>query len=88
MIFTVYSKPACTFCEQAKSLIQSKGYQYKVINLDVGQPKVDGETYITRDELLARFPHAKTMPQVCVETATSASHLGGYTELKEYLSMR
>lgn len=88
MKFTVYSKPACTFCEQAKALIKSKGYELNVINLDVGQPKLEGETYISRDELLTRFPAAKTMPQVCVETAHSASHLGGYTELKEYLSMR
>lgn len=82
MHYTVYSKPACPFCDQAKALLASKGLQYDVVNLDVGQPKEEGARYISREELLAKIPTARTMPQIIMESETSALHIGGFTELK------
>lgn len=83
--YTVYSKPNCGFCDQAKNLLSSQGLQYDVINLDVGQPKEDGAKYITRDDLLSKVPSARTMPQIFMEDGNSAIHIGGFTELKRSL---
>lgn len=81
MTLTVYSKPACPQCEQAKSFIKQKGMQYLEVILDVGQPKTNGVQYITRDALLQKFPTAKMMPQI--EGPSGA--IGGFSELKEFL---
>lgn len=83
--FTVYSKPNCASCEQAKSLLSTNGLQYDVVNLDVGQPKEDGVKYISRDELLSKIPSARTMPQIIKEDSNSSIHIGGYIELKKHL---
>ena len=40
-MYTVYSKPNCTFCDQAKSLLKAKGLEFREIHFDVGQPKVE-----------------------------------------------
>ncbi len=80
-MFTVYSKPACTFCDQSKALLEAKGMEFKVVNLDVGQPKVEGAEYISRDELLAKIPTARTMPQIMQDDVL----VGGFTELKKLL---
>lgn len=34
MILTVYTKSACPFCDQAKSLLQNKGVKYVAINIE------------------------------------------------------
>lgn len=80
-MFTVYSKPACTYCEQAKALLEAKGLPYEVVNLDVGQAKVEGQNYISRNDLLAKVPGARTMPQVLNDGVV----VGGFTELKKLL---
>ena len=50
-MITIYSKPNCPQCDEAKTLV--KNYEHEVIML--------GES-ITRDELLAKFPDARMMP--------------------------
>ena len=80
-MYTVYSKPACPFCDQAKSLLESKNLPYEVINLDVGQPKIQGEKYISREDLLAKIPTARTMPQIF----NGEAYIGGFTELRQSL---
>jgi glutaredoxin len=82
---TVYSKPDCPFCDQAKALLKQKGLPYSEVILDVGQPKLDGISYISRDDLLARFPTARTMPQISWNTDNTSVAIGGYTELRERL---
>jgi len=81
-MYTVYSKPACPYCDAAKQLLQSKGLDFEVINLDVGQPKLEGEQYISRNDLLALIPTARTMPQII----GPEGYIGGYTELRASLS--
>lgn len=81
-MFTVYTKPACPFCDQAKALLTSKGELFEIINLDVGQPKVDGQQYVSRDDLLAKIPTARTMPQILKDGAP----IGGFTELRTLLN--
>lgn len=31
----VYSKPNCTYCEEAKEILKSRGIQYKVVDVSV-----------------------------------------------------
>ena len=80
-MITVYGKPGCTFCEQAKALSQTRGLDYHYIELDVGQPKkLDGE-YISRDDFMMLFPEARAVPQILVDDV----HIGGYQEFRNYL---
>lgn len=84
-MFTVYSKPSCPFCDQAKSLLRSKDLKYTEIILDVGQHKEIGTQYISRNEMIALIPSARTMPQIVLENDSSAVCIGGFLELKKYL---
>lgn len=81
MKFIVYSKPNCQYCVMAKNIINARGYNYREINLDVGQAKIDGSEYITRDELIEKIPDAKTMPQIF----HGDIYIGGYSELKKLI---
>jgi glutaredoxin len=83
-MYTVYSKPACPACDQAKALILAKGLSYEEIVLDIGQPKVEGKMYISRDALLAKFPTARTVPQIL----RSADYIGGITELRQSFELK
>lgn len=85
MKYFVYSKPNCTYCDQAKALLESKGLDFEVIMLDVGQPKEQGMQYIPRDELLMIFPNARTMPQINRRDGNVSSYVGGFMELKNEL---
>lgn len=80
-MFTVYSKPACSFCDSAKALLDLKSKTYKVINLDVNQLKLADQVYITRAEFLSKFPNQRTLPLII----HAEQQVGGFAELKKYL---
>lgn len=84
-MFTVYSKPNCTFCDQAKSLLEMKGLPHEIVHLDIGQKKEPEAKYISRDDLLKRIPNARTMPQVVRADNNASVVIGGFTELKKFL---
>tara|TARA_Y100000287_G_C14098816_1_gene294087 strand:- start:13 stop:246 length:234 start_codon:yes stop_codon:yes gene_type:complete len=65
----IYSKPACPFCVQAKNLAEQKGYEYTYKMLDED---------FTREELMEKFPTARTFPQIVVD----GTSIGGFTEFK------
>jgi glutaredoxin len=83
-MITIYSKPACTHCDQAKALLKSKGIAFEEIHLDVGQAKTADAKYISRQSLLEKFPTARTMPQITDEGV----YIGGFSELKSYFAER
>lgn len=70
---TVWSKYHCPFCDQAKALLQQKGYE-------IDERKI-GDGY-TKEELLEAIPTARTVPQIFLEE----EYIGGFTELKQYFS--
>jgi hypothetical protein len=84
-MFTVYTKPNCPLCDQAKALLIQKQEPFEVINVDVGQPKINGEQYVTREELIAKIPTAKSVPQIVYGDLAGSRHVGGFTELKKLL---
>jgi glutaredoxin len=71
----VWSKSACPYCEQAKSLLNHKGIEFE-------ERKI-GDGYL-KEDLLAAVPNARTVPQIFLDDKL----IGGYTELKAYLDGR
>ncbi len=81
MNFTIYSKPNCTYCEQAKALIKLKKHDYVELVLNVGQKHEPGKQYVPVTHLKDKAPNATSVPQIFVGT----KHIGGFLELQKYL---
>lgn len=67
---TVYSRRICSYCTAAKQLLQSRGYEYREVNLDA------------HPELMAdvmKRSGQRTVPQIFV----GEKSVGGFTELRE-----
>jgi len=64
----VYSSDYCPFCHRAKALLNSKGLQFKEINVD-GNP-------IARQEMISKAGRT-SVPQIWV----GETHIGGCDEL-------
>jgi glutaredoxin len=71
MEVVVWSKYHCTNCDQAKSLLQSKGIKFEERKL--------GDGY-TKEELLEQIPNAKSLPQIVID----GELIGGIVNLREY----
>ena len=69
----IYSKYFCSFCDQAKALMEMKGIPYE-------ERKI-GDGY-TKEDLLEAVPHARTVPQIFID----GELVGGFTELKAKLN--
>lgn len=67
----VWSKYHCAHCDQAKSLLNSKGIQFEECKL--------GDGY-TREELLEQIPTARSLPQIII----NGELVGGIVKLREY----
>ena len=80
-MFIIYGKPNCTYCDQAKALLISKGLEFKEKIIDVGQPKVEGKEYVTVAQLKEVVPTATTVPQILEDGVL----IGGFTQLKAKL---
>lgn len=85
-MFIVYSKPNCPFCDQAKNLLRAQNLDYREIRFDVGQSKVEGAEYVNVAEFKAKYPDAKTAPQIFLEDGDNLVHVGGFAELRVRLS--
>lgn len=67
----VWSKYHCSFCDQAKALLEAKGIEFE-------ERKI-GDGY-TREDLLEAVPTARSVPQIFLNDKL----IGGFTELKQY----
>jgi glutaredoxin len=72
MTAIVWSKDNCTFCDQAKALLEQRNIAYEERKIGYGY---------TREDLLAAVPTARTVPQIFVNN----NHVGGFTELRKYI---
>jgi len=68
----VWSKDNCTFCDQAKALLEQRNIAYEERKIGYG---------FTREDLLEAVPSARTVPQIFVNN----NHVGGFTELRKYI---
>ena len=82
MKFTIYSKPSCTFCDQAKALLEARSMVYEELILDVGQEKDPLKTYVPVATLKERMPTARTVPQIF----SGETYVGGFIELRQLLN--
>lgn len=65
----VWSKQNCTFCDQAKALLNQKGIAFEERQIGSGW---------TKEQLLEAVPTARTVPQIFLEE----EYVGGFVELK------
>jgi len=77
-IYVIYGKENCPFCEQAKSLLATKGLKYDYLTLNVDYD---------REDLFVMAPDARTVPQIWLIEDTNQvkekwTHIGGFQELK------
>ena len=72
MKVTVYSKPACQFCDKAKALLTQLGHEYteKVVTKDISLEGLFKELGKT----------VRTIPQIVIDE----NHIGGFNELREH----
>jgi glutaredoxin 3 len=70
----LWSKYYCTFCDQAKALLNQKGIPFEERKIGDGWSK---------EELLESIPSARTVPQIVI----NGKNIGGFAELKEYLGV-
>ncbi len=68
----VWSKDNCTFCDQAKALLEQRNITYEEKKIGYG---------FSREDLLEAVPTARTVPQIFVNN----NHIGGFTELRKYI---
>jgi glutaredoxin 3 len=81
----IYSKIQCTFCEKAKTLMNTNDILYEEYILDsYGKDFTiinNNQHWVSKEQLLEVCPDAKTVPQIWLNDI----HIGGYTELVKYL---
>lgn len=72
-MIVIYTKENCRFCDLAKSLLESKGVQYRqyMIGIDV-----------SRDFITETFPNVRTVPIILDDNRL----IGGYDNLLSELS--
>ena len=72
--FIVYSKPDCVYCDLAKALMNKM--------------MIDFETrdYTTLTSLSGAYPKGVKFPQIYIKKGHNRHHIGGFSELKAYLS--
>ena len=68
----IWSKPACSYCDQAKKLLESRGMDYEERKIGTGW---------TVEQLYEAVPNARTVPQIFLDN----EYVGGFTELRKKL---
>ena len=71
-MYTIYGKPNCSFCMQAKQLLEMKQLEFEYKQLG---------THCSLDELMTLAPNSKSFPQVFKDGVL----IGGFSDLVEYL---
>ena len=72
MTAIVWGQTRCSYCDQAKALLTSRGIQY--------EERLIGDGW-TKQQLLEAVPTARSVPQIFL----NEEYIGGYTELKQKL---
>jgi len=70
--FTVYTGPACSHCEAAKTMLNERGLEFE--ERDISEPSVLAE-------LKERLPRSRAIPQIFLD----GEHLGNDEDLRLYL---
>ena len=81
MKITIYTRedPPCPYCEGAKLVCSTKGYDFNTI--------VIGRD-IQKEEFLEMYPGQRTVPLVMVTEDGFTEKIGGYAEFKTWAAKR
>ena len=71
-MFTIFSRDVCVFCDRAKATLSQLGYEYQEINIQQHKWALD----------LIKRSGFTTVPQIY---SPNGDHIGGYTELGDFL---
>ena len=74
-MWTIISRDQCNFCDDAKALL--KGANKPFVEYNIQSPSSAWVLYLLKRSSIT------TVPQIFNDKGT---HIGGYTELKEYLN--
>lgn len=74
-MFTIYSTETCTYCKQAKALLDRKGLAYTEVTLNADN----------LDEFSKKTNGAKTVPQIFYHDGDTTKHIGGYSDLMPFV---
>ena len=72
MSIEIWGKQLCSFCDRAKMVCETRGYNYVYKELD---------TDFTREQVLEEFPGARTFPQIKVNSQA----VGGFEQFLQYI---
>tara|TARA_B100000945_G_scaffold320489_1_gene330716 strand:- start:2319 stop:2576 length:258 start_codon:yes stop_codon:yes gene_type:complete len=76
MIFTIYSKPGCPFCEKFKAVCELEELEHVVYELDKN---------FTKQQFYDEFGEGATYPQVVLDISGERLLLGGCQESLKYM---
>ena len=76
MIFTIYSKPGCSYCQKFKAVCELSNLEHVVYELD---------TDFTSKQFYETFGEGATFPQVQLDTSGERLHLGGCKDSITYM---
>jgi glutaredoxin 3 len=68
-VVEIYSRTSCSYCWQAKRLLDSKGVAYREILIEFGSPE--------REAMIKRANGRFTVPQIFID----GRHIGGCSDL-------
>jgi len=71
MKIEIWSKDLCPYCENAKRWFASKNLEYTEYKI--------GAAGVTREMLLERVPHARSVPQIFIDNEL----VGGWDDLRK-----
>jgi len=72
---TIYSKDYCPYCQRAKQILEYRGYELNVIDVEFDQQKLQ--------EMMARSGR-RTVPQIFFGN----QHIGGHDDLVRYFTTK
>lgn len=75
MKFTVWTRHNCTYCNQAKALLDRKGLQYETI-------EVNNNNLM---KFVEETNNAKTVPQIFYTEGDTTRLVGGYDQLSKFV---
>ena len=78
MKIEIYSKTNCVYCDKAVHIAQQIIQETSEHSYDKYMLDED----FTREELLEKFPNARTFPQIVID----GENIGGYSNFLNYLS--
>lgn len=73
MQIEIYGRDNCNFCDLSVLECEKRNLNYSIFKLNED---------FSREEMLEKFPNAKTYPQITVDNKL----IGGYTEFRKFIN--